>query len=119
MTDLMAVFPPRGRVVHLFVAGYQPGAKPRGLAETSMCGASVNEVTPPPVGPSQTGRVHVPLADAVTFEGFAPPPPNAPYSIQHPYWTWCAPCLGHAVKHFDLTATTLSQLVALPKEKES
>lgn len=106
----MAVYPPRGRIVHLYVAGYQPGPKTRSLDETTMCGATANETTPPPVGPSPTGRVHVPLAKAMQSEAFAAAKPADP----RPSWMWCANCLGHAVRHFDLTAVVLTKL----KEKE-
>lgn len=42
MIEVFAVKPPRGRVVHLHVPGYQPGSKDRPLKERSgMCGIGI------------------------------------------------------------------------------
>lgn len=90
MTDIHAVKPERGNVVHLFLDGYQPGPKPRPHADASgMCGAPlmsrILDTEPRPT---------VPLADAIKW-GNTKPHRNDP----RPAWTWCRPCLGHAATH--------------------
>ncbi len=106
--DLVAVYPPRGQVVHLYLPNYRPGAKGRSsIVETAMCGATANVETPPPVGPLPTGRVHVPLREAIAPDAFEPPKPTDP----RPQWRWCGPCLGRAVERFDLVGLVIGALI--------
>ena len=105
----VAVYPPRGQVVHLFLDGYRPGAKSRSLSQASMCGAYVGHTTPPPVGPKPTGRVHVPLDEAVGIEAFDQPKPFDP----RPQWRWCAVCLGRAAEHYGLIDKLLGHLLEI------
>ena len=110
---LMAVYPPRGNIVHLYLPGYRPGLRTRSIVESAMCGASANESVPPPVGPAPTGRILVPLGDAINSEAFTQPRPLDP----RPQWRWCKDCLGHAVVHYDIWQPVMGQLVEITKGK--
>lgn len=111
MSIPVAVYPPRGQIVHLYLPEYRPGTKARSVKVTGMCGASVNHTTPPPVGPSPTGRVHVALHEAIHYEH--PAPADAADPRPPRFWSWCAPCLGRAVQHYDLADIVLKQILRI------
>lgn len=102
MIEVYAVKPPRGRVVHLHVPGYQPGSKDRPLKDRSgMCGIGIW-----PNGVPRLERELVPLVDALQWTSLAPCETDP-----RPTWVWCRPCIGHLVVHAGMEGVVLASLV--------
>ena len=116
--QIVAVAPPRGSLVHLYLPGYQPGGKSRSVRDTAMCGSFANEQTPPPVGPMPTGRVHVPLAEAAgVIREMTEAAPSSPW-IAARSLRWCPLCIGRAAEVLDLTGTVIGRVLELAKEAD-
>ena len=96
MTEIFAVKPNLGSVVHLSSPGYEPGKKTRSIREScTLCNTGVARAE------------KVPLAEALTW------PNPAPASLLVPAraWSWCRVCVGHAVAMAGLSAEVLTQVV--------
>jgi len=86
---LKAVLPARGTVIHLYRRGYKPGARARSVGDrTMMCGVGLVK------------QELVPLAEALAWPG------------EHPDWTWCKVCIGHAVVMADMAGAVVSTVAA-------
>ncbi|QGJ93520.1 hypothetical protein SEA_MUFASA8_72 [Arthrobacter phage Mufasa8] len=107
---LVAVYPPRGAIVHLHLPGFTTN-KTRSLVDSALCGASTSTSTPPPVGPRPTGRVKVPIGKAVNINAFQPSEDDP-----RPAWSWCANCLGRAALHYGLQGQLIKNIVAADAE---
>ena len=83
-----------GLVLHLYVPGYQPGAKSRRPAEAAMCNAPVWKTLSWGPQKDQVIRRHVPLAEALAWASSPPPDPFDP----RPAWRWCPVCVGRLVE---------------------
>lgn len=82
MTEILAVHPRGGEIIHLVSPGYQPGRKKRSAdASSGMCGGYIGRTE---------GRT-VPLADARDW-----PTTHGDCPVWTPQWRWCNACLGHA-----------------------
>lgn len=98
MADIVAVRPARGRIIHLHQADYQPGEKTRpNPADVAMCGAAIW-----PNGIPKREFVKTPLAEALQWTSLEPNPLDP-----RPTWTWCRPCVGHAVTSLGLVRASL------------
>jgi hypothetical protein len=96
MTEILAVHPRGGTVIHLYSRGYQPGRKPRPSSDFSgMCGSHIGRVD---------GRT-APIGTATIWLTDA----HKQCGVWTPEWRWCRGCLGHAAVHLGLT----EQLVGL------
>jgi hypothetical protein len=100
--EIVAVRPPRGRIVHLHSPNYKPGPKERPHADISaMCGQPIW-----PNGHPKLAYVLTPLADALRWTCLAPSDTDP-----RPVWTWCRGCIGHAIVANDLQHDVLTTIV--------
>lgn len=79
MTEILAVAPQAGAVIHLHVAGYRPGKKPRSVERVGLCNINLH----------MTDQNTAPLAEALSW-------PDKTCGCWTPGWRWCRTCLGHA-----------------------
>lgn len=96
-----------GWKIHIYVAGYQPGPKRRGIPEgTPLCGAFVHR-----------GARRVPLGDALRW-----PERHVPTDKYDPplhQWVWCRACVGHAVYLGGLLDETIATLATTEVKAEN
>lgn len=104
MIEIFAVKPPRGRIVHLHSPGYQPSPlRERPLKDReAMCGTPIWPNGTPPMEHSLT-----PLAIALRWTSL-----NPSETDPRPTWSWCRPCLGHAVTVLGMQREVLGAVVA-------
>lgn len=96
MTEILAVHPNGGELIHLYSPGYVPGRKPRSAETASgMCGAWISSVT---------GRT-APLAEARDW------PKKHSCGAWTPNWRWCRACLGHAAVLVGLAAALVDDIL--------
>lgn len=103
--EILAVRPSGTQTkIHLYIVGYQPGAKPRNPPDVALCNG--------------TGSIHrnelVPLRDALDWTK-----PHGPCEHCHtprPDWEWCHLCLGRAIGVAGL-ADDLAKTIASRTEK--
>ena len=104
---IVAVRPARGRIVHLHQADYQPGERTRPDAgKVAMCGAAIW-----PNGEPKREYVKTPLAAALEWTSLEPSDTDP-----RPAWTWCRPCIGHAVVS---TGMARASLLAVARTEET
>lgn len=95
-----------GWKIHLYVEGYQPGPKRRGVPRsTPLCGAFIH-----------SNHRRVPLAEALKW----PMRHEAPgYDPPLTRWHWCRGCVGHAVYLGGLLDEVLAMLVKAQVKTEN
>jgi len=95
VAGLLTALPRGGQILHLYLRGYQPGAKRRSIRDNaSLCNVSVGRCT------------LVPFADSLGMK----PSDTDPC----PRWTWCRTCIGHAVDLASLSTEVLTWIATGP-----
>jgi hypothetical protein len=99
MTEILAVHPRGGAVIHLSSPGYQPGAKTRSCRDVdSLCGVLVSR------------QPTAPLAEAVSW-----PDTHKDCGCPRPGWRWCRACLGHAATLAGVVDQVLNAIIKADK----
>jgi hypothetical protein len=97
VTEILAVAPQAGAVIHLHLPGYQPGAKRRSIGHcASLCGVlAVTRTT-----------TTAPLAEALSW-----PDTHKDCGCPRAGWRWCRACLGHAATFAGVVDQVLDAIV--------
>jgi hypothetical protein len=100
VSDLKAVYGNSGvgRIIHLRLPGFRPGAKSRTMSDAALCGAA----------DTHSGRTtEIDFDRALTLER-AIPVDDDPRPTPPPIRRWCPRCVGHALAVFDLIDVALT-----------
>ena len=102
MSQILAVKPARGRIVHLHLPDYQPStSRERSLKnKVAMCGHAIW-----PNGDPLVPYLPVPLREALEWTSLAPS-----VTDPRPTWSWCRPCIGHAVDVHGMQHAVLAEI---------
>lgn len=110
---IQAVYPANdGRIIHLYVEGFRT-SKPRGLTGAAVCGVAASltwgtEWT----GYKPTGRVHVPLGQALELERRPTPTPDPDPRPRFPAdRRFCGKCVGMLLERHGYLPDALDMLV--------
>lgn len=122
VSSTVAVYSDTGALIHLYIDGYRTNEKRTHVAmtvktsefPTAVCGAAAHTWWPgfPPQIPGHpTGRVWVPLRDALKLERDPDPTMVDPRHPNPSRRRWCPKCVGMALTYAGLGDQALDLLV--------
>lgn len=116
LSSAVAVYSEKGSIIHLHVDGFRT-QKPRynDLPDypKAVCGAAAHvfwKGFPPKIPGRATGRVWLPLAEAIALER-SPKAPIDPRYPHQPPRRWCAKCVGMALEWVGSTEQAIDLLL--------